>query len=95
MLSDGLWLTVIGMSVVFVFLILLVAAIKAASLLLQKLPGDDSGAAHVSASASAAPFSGGGTAASISGGAHTTPTQGVEKIAAILASIADRTRKGS
>jgi sodium pump decarboxylase gamma subunit len=95
MLSDGLWLTVIGMSVVFVFLILLVAAIKAASLLLRKLPGDDSAAAPVSASASAAPFSGGGTAVSISGGAPATPSQGVEKIAAILASIADRTRKGS
>ena len=95
MLSDGLWLTVIGMSVVFVFLILLVAAIQAASLLLRKLPGDDSGAAPVSGNASAAPFSGGGTAVSISGGAPATPSQGVEKIAAILASIADRTRKGS
>jgi len=77
MLSDGLWLTVIGMTVVFVFLILLVAAIKAASLLLRKLPGDDSGAA---------PVPGGSSAAS---------PQGVDKIAAILASIADRTRKGS
>lgn len=86
MLSDGLWLTVIGMSVVFVFLILLVAAIKAASLLLRKLPGDDSGAASVSGNASAAPFSGGAPAVS---------PPGVEKIAAILASIADRTRKGS
>lgn len=86
MLTDGLWLTVIGMTVVFVFLILLVAAIQAASLLLRKLPGDDSGAAPVSGRSSAAP---------ITGGAHATPTQGVEKIAAILASIADRTRKGS
>jgi len=77
MLSDGLWLSVIGISVVFVFLLLLVAAIKAASLLLRKLPGDDSGAA---------PISGGAPAAS--------PT-GAEKIAAILASIADRSRKGS
>ncbi|MCU0639052.1 MAG: OadG family protein [Candidatus Krumholzibacteria bacterium] len=86
MISDGLWLTVIGMSVVFVFLILLVAAIQAASLLLRKLPGDDSGAAPVSGNESAAPFS---------GGARATTPQGAEKIAAILASIADRTRKGS
>lgn len=86
MLSDGLWLSVIGISVVFVFLLLLVAAIKGASLILSKLPGDDSGAALVSEGASAAP---------ISGSAPATPSQGVEKIAAILASIADRSRKGS
>jgi sodium pump decarboxylase gamma subunit len=77
MLSDGFWLLVIGISVVFVFLILLVAAIQAASLLLRKLPGDDS---------EATPVSGGAPAAS-------PPV--VEKIAAILASIADRSRKGS
>ncbi len=77
MLSDGLWLMVIGMSVVFIFLGLLVKAIDATSMILRKLPGAGSGDV---------PSSGGKTRPA---------ARGKEEIAVIMASLADRSRKGS
>jgi len=77
MLSDGLWLMVIGMTVVFIFLGLLVKTIEATSILLRKLPGA-------------------GLADAPSSGRKTRPQkQGNEEIAVIMASLADRSRKGS